>query len=152
MFASEAIQFYTNQTLEIVKKLKTNINQVQKSNSTGCTTLVENFSNVMVKQFDLKFNEQSSTISNLTKKIDEFKKQLEDAKQRRYDGLSFFGGMLFVGIIAILSVLEFIIGKNKQSLMLLTIIAFKNISYDDFILVLYKIIKKYTIPVLLLFS
>ena len=41
---------------------------------------------------------------NLTKKIDESKKQLEDAKQTRYDGLSFFGGMLFVGIIAILSV------------------------------------------------
>ena len=105
MFASEAIRFfYTNQTLEIVKKLKTNINQDQKSNSTGCTTLVQNLNNEMVKQFDLKFNEQNSTISNLTKKIDEFKKQLEDAKQTRYDGLSFFGGMLFVGIIAILSV------------------------------------------------
>ena len=103
MFASEAIRFYTNQTLEIVKKLKTN-NQDQKSNSTGCTTLVQNLNNEMVKQFDLKFNEQNSTISNLTKKIDEFKKQLEDAKQTRYDGLSFFGGMLFVGIIAILSV------------------------------------------------
>ena len=100
---SKSIRFYTNQALEIIKKLKTN-NQDQKSNSTGCTTLVENFSNEMVKQFDLKFNEQNSTISNLTKKIDEFKKQLEDAKQRRYDGLSFFGGMLFVGIIAILSV------------------------------------------------
>ena len=100
---SKSIRFYTNQALEIVKKLKTN-NQDQKSNSTGCTTLVENLSNEMVKQFDLKFNEQNSTISNLTKKIDEFKKQLEDAKQRRYDGLSFFGGMLFVGIIAILSV------------------------------------------------
>ena len=112
---SKSIRFYTNQTLEIVKKLKTN-NQDQKSNSTsGCTTLVENLSNEMVKQFDLKFNEQNSTISNLTKKIDEFsktmedtksefKKKLEDAKQRRYDGLSFFGGMLFVGIIAILSV------------------------------------------------
>ena len=112
---SKSIRFYANQTLEIVKKLKTN-NQDQKSNSTsGCTTLVENLSNEMVKQFDLKFNEQYSTISNLTKKIDEFsktmedtksefKKKLEDAKQRRYDGLSFFGGMLFVGIIAILSV------------------------------------------------
>ena len=112
---SKSIRFYTNQTLEIVKKLKTN-NQDQKSNSTsGCTTLVENLSNEMVKQFHLKFNEQNSTISNLTKKIDEFsktmedtksefKKKLEDAKQRRYDGLSFFGGMLFVGIIAILSV------------------------------------------------
>ena len=111
---SKSIRFYINQTLEIVKKLKTN-NQDQKSNSTGCTTLVENLSNEMVKQFDLKFNEQNSTITNLTKKIDElsktmedtkseFKKKLEDAKQRRYDGLSFFGGMLFVGIIAILSV------------------------------------------------
>ena len=100
---SKSIRFYTNQALEIVKKLKTN-NQDQKSNSTGCKTLVENLSNEMVKQFDLKFNEQNSTISNLTKKIDEFKKQLEDAKQTRYDGLSFFGGMLFVGIIAILSV------------------------------------------------
>ena len=100
---SKSIRFYTNQALEIVKKLKTN-NQDQKNNSTGCTTLVQNLNNEMVKQFDLKFNEQNSTISNLTKKIDEFKKQLEDAKQRRYDGLSFFGGMLFVGIIAILSV------------------------------------------------
>ena len=100
---SKSIRFYTNQALEIVKKLKTN-NQDQKNNSTGCTTLVQNLNNEMVKQFDLKFNEQNSTISNLTKKIDEFKKQLEDAKQTRYDGLSFFGGMLFVGIIAILSV------------------------------------------------
>ena len=73
---SKSIRFYTNQTLEIVKKLKTN-NQDQKSNSTsGCTTLVENLSNEMVKQFDLKFNEQNSTISNLTKKIDEFSKTI----------------------------------------------------------------------------
>ena len=89
---SQSMRFYTNHTLEIVKKL--NKNHDQKNNSTTCPTLIENLSKEMVKQCD---NEQNSTISKLTQKMDdvksecnktlenansEFNKKLEDAKKR----------------------------------------------------------------------
>ena len=42
-------------------------------------------------------------------------KKLEDAKKRRFDGLSFFGGMLFVAAIAILSFFGHKVWKKQRS-------------------------------------
>ena len=104
---------------KIVKecKLRSNEQNSKISELTKKLEVAEKRSNETVEQCDSKSND--SKISELTKKMDdaksEFNKKLEDAKKRRYDGLSFFGGMLFVTTIAILSFLGLYYWKKQRS-------------------------------------
>ena len=90
---SQLMLFYTNNITEIFKKLD-NSSKTQENNFTGCADLVKDFGKKMV-------NKCGSTISELT--------------ERRYDGLSFFGGMLFVAAIAILSFFGLYYWKKQRS-------------------------------------
>ena len=53
-------------------------------------------------------------ICNISK-ISEMNKKLEDAKKRRFDGLSFFGGMLFVTSIGIILMFSYNYYKKRSS-------------------------------------
>ena len=87
-------------------------NRGQENIFNGC---IEDISKEIVKQCQY---EQNLKISELNIKLEdgksEFNKKLEDAKKRRYDGLSFFGGMLFVAAIATLSFLGLNYWKKQR--------------------------------------
>ena len=97
-------------------KLRSNEQNSKISELTKKLEVAEKRRNETVEQCDSKSNDK---ISELTKKMDnaksEFNKKLEDAKKRRYDGLSFFGGMLFVAAIAILSFFGLNYWKKQRS-------------------------------------
>ena len=100
-------------------KLRSNEQNSKISELTKKLEVAEKRRNETVEQCDSKSNSNDSKISELTKKMDdaksEFNKKLEDAKKRRYDGLSFFGGMLFVAAIAILSFFGLYYWKKQRS-------------------------------------
>ena len=57
----------------------------------------------------------STTTSNITHLFEDMVSQLNKAKERRFDGLSFFGGMIFVTIIVIILFFSYKYHKKRKS-------------------------------------